>query len=278
MPSAPALQASRFELKYIIDERRAGFIRDFVRGYLEPDGFADPNNGNSYRISSLYMDSPGLALYQQTVFGEKNRFKLRIRFYDNDPTHPVFLEIKRRVTDVILKERAGVTREGALKLLAGDPLSASWLFKKNGDEKAGKAMLNFRTLCDSIGAIGVIYVSYRREAYVTRENNSIRVTFDRQLLGGEYRQGSPLTLPVEGAKPEIGNGDRVILELKFTDRFPAWMHDMTQAFDLQRTSAPKYVYCINTMGIQPDFPFPTSRVAYPRWKHGEPADRQSARL
>jgi len=278
MPSAPALQASRFELKYIIDERRAGFIRDFVRGYLEPDEFADPNNGNSYRISSLYMDSPGLALYNQTVAGEKNRFKLRIRFYDNDPSHPVFLEIKRRVTDVILKERAGVTREGVLKLLAGDPLDASWLFKKNGDEKAGKALLNFRTLCESIGAVGVIYVSYQREAYITRENNSIRVTFDRQLLGGEYVQGSALTLPIEGAKPEIGNGDRVILELKFTNRFPTWMLDMTQAFDLQRTSAPKYVYCINTMGIQPDFPVPTSRVAYPRSAHGDPTGVQPARL
>ena len=64
--------------------------------------------GNSYRICSLYIDSPQLFLYNQTVLGEKNRFKLRIRFYDDDPAHPAFLEIKRRVTDVILKE----TRRG----------------------------------------------------------------------------------------------------------------------------------------------------------------------
>ena len=264
MPTAPAMQASRFELKYVIDERRAGGIRDFVRGYLEPDEYADPAKGNSYRISSLYMDSPKLALYNQTVAGEKNRFKLRIRFYDNDPTHPAFLEIKRRVTDVILKERAAVTREGVLKLLAGCPLDASWLAKKNGDAKAGKALLNFRSLCDSISAVGVIYVSYQREAYVTRENNSIRVTFDRQLLAGPYVQGTGLSWPTDGARPEIGNGDRVILEVKFTDRFPAWMHDMAQAFDLQRRSAPKYVYCIDTMGIRPGHSFPTGRPAYSR--------------
>ncbi|KKK73077.1 hypothetical protein LCGC14_2897470, partial [marine sediment metagenome] len=62
MPFQHSLQASRFELKYIIDERCATGVRDFVRSYLEPDGFADPNRGNSYGISSLYLDSSELFL------------------------------------------------------------------------------------------------------------------------------------------------------------------------------------------------------------------------
>ena len=263
MSVGPALQASRFELKYIINERCARGIRDFVRGYLEPDEFADRANGNSYRISSLYMDSPQLFLYNQTVSGEKNRFKLRIRFYDDNPAHPAFLEIKRRVTDVILKERAAVTRQGVFCLLSGAAPDPAWLAGKNNHEKAGKALQNFCHLTDSIGAIGAAYVSYRREAYVTPENNSIRVTFDRQLMGSTYEQGAPLTLPHDGARPEIGNGDRVILELKFTDRFPSWMHELIQAFDLQRTSAPKYVYCIQAMGIRPGHMLPTDAEMHP---------------
>ena len=53
-------------------------------------------------ITSLYLDSSALHLYRQTVQGIKNRFKLRIRFYDDNPGNPAFLEIKRRVTDVII--------------------------------------------------------------------------------------------------------------------------------------------------------------------------------
>ena len=246
-----SLQPSRFEFKYIIDEQCAADVRDFVQSYLEPDEFADPDQGNSYRISSLYLDNSELFLYNQTVVGEKNRFKLRIRFYDNNPDGPAFLEIKRRVTDVILKQRARVTREGVFHLLGGDGPDQSWLMGHNGDARAGKALLNFCNLSDSLGAAGSIYVSYRREAYVLPQSNSIRVTFDRQLLSSPYEQGTSLLLPTQGASPEVGNGDKVILELKFTDRFPEWMGELVQAFNLHRTSVPKYVHCIDTMGIRP---------------------------
>jgi hypothetical protein len=42
------------------------------------------------------------------------------------------------------------------------------------------------------------------------------------------------------ARPDIGG---VVLELKFTDRFPYWMQTLAETFNLQRTSVPKYVEC-----------------------------------
>ena len=104
---------------------------------------------------------------------------------------------------------------------------------------------------DNTDARGCIYVSYEREAYVSTESNSIRVTFDRQLIGSPYQHGDHLSMPHHGASPPIGNGEKVILELKFTDRFPIWMRELVQAFNLQRTSAPKYVNCIDAMRVQP---------------------------
>lgn len=74
------------------------------------------------------------------------------------------------------------------------------------------------------------------------------MTFDRQLLAGRYRQGDALEWPTDGLRPDVGG---VILELKFTDRFPDWMREMVQAFNLQRTSVPKYIHCVNEIGIQP---------------------------
>ena len=113
------LQTNRFELKYIIDEQRARAIRDYIHGYVEPDEHVQNLRTCSYPIHSLYLDSPTLLLYRQTTQGLKNRFKLRIRFYDDVPAHPAFLEIKRRLTDAIRKERAAICRAGVDRLLKG---------------------------------------------------------------------------------------------------------------------------------------------------------------
>jgi len=42
----------------------------------------------------------------------------------------------------------------------------------------------------------------------------------------------------------------IVLELKFTDRFPNWMRQMVQTFNLFRTSMAKYVTC--AMAMTPD--------------------------
>lgn len=250
MPDQCKLQANRFEFKYIVDESCAAAVRHFALGYLQPDPYADPQRGNSYQLSSLYLDTPSLLFYHQTVAGEKNRRKLRIRLYDNNPRSPALLEIKRRISGVVLKERAVVTRDGVRELLDGMPPRPAWLLRGEQDKKSGDAMYAFCQLRDQTGAGPSIYVSYRREAYVSPRNNAIRVTFDRDLMGSVYEKGAPLMLPEKGAYPEVGNANKVILELKFTDRFPRWMHDLVQVFGIERTSVPKYILCIDTMARQ----------------------------
>ena len=119
MPYAHRLQGSRYELKYLLDEPLVRPLRDFARSYLQLDEHADPRRGNEYEVHSLYLDSPALKLCRATLQGQKNRFKLRIRFYDFRPESPVFFEVKRRVSDVILKQRAAVRRDAVDRLLAG---------------------------------------------------------------------------------------------------------------------------------------------------------------
>jgi hypothetical protein len=245
-----AHQTNRFEFKYLVTERRAAAVRDFVRSYLDPDPYADPEQGNSYFLSSLYLDTADLSLYRQTATGEKNRFKLRIRFYDNDPDSPALLEMKRRVTDTVLKDRAVVTRDGVRRFLRGEGPEASWIMAGDADVRSHKTLIDFCQLCDRVAAGPSIFVSYRREAYASAADNTYRVTFDRQLMGSRCNAGSDLTLPTEGARPDVGNGDQVILELKFSDRFPEWMRDLAHLFNLRRTSVPKYNLCIEALGLR----------------------------
>ena len=45
---------------------------------------------------------------------------------------------------------------------------------------------------------------------------------------------------------------RVILELKFDDRFPTWMRDLVECCDLHRSSMGKYVHCMNQVPRRSD--------------------------
>src|SRR5262245_25542842 len=113
------LQLQRFELKYIVRAQTALAVRNFVGPYLELDEFGATHPDFSYPVHSLYLDSDGLDLYWHTINGNKNRYKLRLRFYEDQHAAPVYFEIKRRMNDAILKQRGAVRREAVTALMAG---------------------------------------------------------------------------------------------------------------------------------------------------------------
>ncbi len=233
------MQTRRFELKYLVGEAKAQAIRAFVQNHLEPDEYTRPDQTLGYSVRSLYMDSPDLKLKTQTDEGNKNRFKLRIRFYDDRNESPAFLEIKRRENDVIRKQRAAVTRRGVRSLLEKNFPQPSWLLRQ--DAGSISAMHNFCELCRDVNAQASLFVVYYREAYVSPDSDELRVTFDRQIEGRYYQSGKVLFMSPEEVTADITG---VVLEIKFTDRFPTWTRELVHSFDLQRTSVPKYVECV----------------------------------
>lgn len=88
--------ASRYELKYLISSELALKVRDFVRQHLELDEFSEGQPDSSYPIHSVFLDSDDWKIYQRTVNGDKNRFKLRIRYYTENKKVPVFLKSNAR--------------------------------------------------------------------------------------------------------------------------------------------------------------------------------------
>ena len=237
------MQASRFEQKYIITEEQALQIRDFVRSYLELDenGVGKPNY--SYPVHSLYLDSDDLKLYWSTINGDKNRFKLRLRFYNNNPDTPVFFEIKRRMNNCIMKQRGGVRRDSVDWLLAGHIPEQAHMVSK--DPKHLVALQNFCRQMQQIRAVPKAHIAYFREAYVPHDDNSARLTMDR-----EVRTEPELTarLSTKMEQPVLIWGRDVVLELKFTNRFPDWFRDLVRVFGLRQCGAAKYVDGVATLG------------------------------
>jgi hypothetical protein len=229
------LQLQRLELKYQVSERKALAIRDFVRSYLELDEYSADKPNYAYRIHSLYLDSDNLTTYWDTINGVKNRFKLRLRYYDELPSSPVFFEIKRRMNEAILKQRGVVRRQAVDWLLAGHLPDPEHLLSTN--PKHLVALQRFNQLMLAIRASPKAHVTYFREAWVSTNDNSTRVTLDRNVYCSPEFGSS---LRVELGNPVKPFGHHVILELKFTGRFPSWFRDLVERFDLVRGPAAKY--------------------------------------
>ena len=239
-------QASRYELKYVVDPARALAIRDFVRGYLSPDAYMPDAISDGYAVNSLYLDGNPKVLYLQAREGIKNRYKLRIRFYDRAEHSPAFLEIKHRTTETVRKERAAISKQGVRRILERGEFRPEDLLEQ--DEVSLRTLNNFRHRCRMLNAQPRVYVSYLRAAYVPRDGNLVRVTFDRKMFGYPYHPEVGLHFCDRDGAPSHQN--EVILELKFTDRFPPWMRELTQLFGLDRTSFPKYVECVDAVAVQ----------------------------
>lgn len=239
------LQPQRLELKYLVEETVAQRLRDHVRCHLELDSYAAGSPDHAYPIHSIYLDSDDLRTHHATVNGTRNRFKLRVRFYDDAPDTPVFFEIKARADDCVLKQRCGVRREAASLLLAGQLPEPEQLFSDAARHLV--TLQKFIHLAQGLNARPRLHNCYRREAWVSAHDNSIRVTFDRDIRAEPFlghRLNTAMHRPIR-----LFRG-MVVLELKFTARYPNWFKQMAERFNLMRSASAKYSSAVELMGEQ----------------------------
>jgi hypothetical protein len=237
------MQLQRLELKYQISDEMALAVRDFISSYLEVDEFGATRPNLSYPVHSLYLDSPDLATFRHTINGNKNRFKLRIRFYENRPNAPVYFEIKRRMNNAILKQRGAIRRDAVDRVLAGQLPEPHEIASADPRHLAG--VQRFHGLMTELQARPTAHVAYLREAWMSPRDNSVRVTMDRDV----YFEPDPTTrMLATMVEPVLVFGRRVILELKFTGRYPDWWNELVRVFGLQQASAAKYADGITCYG------------------------------
>ncbi|EYF05489.1 polyphosphate polymerase domain-containing protein [Chondromyces apiculatus] len=246
----------RYEYKYLIPERLIASIRATVLTTSTVDKYAGPDG--TYRIRSLYFDTDHYALYWANEREQGDRFKLRARMYPASAKSPVFLEVKRRVLDVIVKTRAAVPADAWQDVVAGrdGALAALPASARNG-------ALRFLGPYHRHHLAPVVLVEYEREAYISTLETYARLTFDRKIavqtrrsldFDADPRRWRHIdhTVQTRTAEPVT------VLELKFERRPPAWMSAMVRRLELTRYSFSKYCY-----GITAELTLPTSRYAVP---------------
>lgn len=236
-PHTDGTLRSRFECKYVVPENLLQPLREHFRTFCALDEHAgvDEDGHGSYTVSSLYFDSPRLTLYRNTVDGAKNRYKLRLRTYGDEPDSPVFCEVKKRMDGVIYKRRAPVSRAAAAAFVEGDQFALERA--SDAADVAEFALLARRNLAQP-----TLRVRYLREAWESRGADPVRVTFDTVLRYADSPCGELSCIDGEWRTTRML---KPIVEIKFTNNFPLWLADLARRFALVRRSVAKYVICVN---------------------------------
>jgi len=230
--------SSRFECKYLVNPLIVPRLREFVSHFVRPDRYAAMHSGHRYPICSLYLDTDDLQLYQQTVGGNKNRFKLRIRTYSDERSAPAFFEVKRKLNNIVQKRRAVLDRDRTREILDGG--LNGWIRHSNRGLVTDAEYFSSHLIL--AGAKPVIKVRYAREAYEARSGEPLRITIDTDLMHAvtlnddlTFASGRWVATPVQG----------MILEIKFTERYPCWVSDLVRIFGLKQQPVPKYVWSVD---------------------------------
>ena len=107
----------RHELKYYLNKADYLIIKNRLSTIAGPDEHTDFNG--SYRIRSLYFETPDDKALLEKLYGVNEREKFRIRYYNND-TSFIRLEKKTKINNLTNKISAPITKDECEKLIAGD--------------------------------------------------------------------------------------------------------------------------------------------------------------
>lgn len=241
----------RREFKYLINEDQVERVRRFISGICTVDPYAAKSNGR-YFIDTLYLDTPDFGIYRATINDAVDRYKLRVRSYPSVKTAPTFFEVKRRVSDAVLKTRGSIRGPWQRILLDGTPEVLAEI-----PAKERRAIDNFICHFHAAPMQPCVHVRYEREPYFSLIDEYARVTFDRDLA---YQRATDLTTepPSEdwtyidhatSQRSASPTQSLVLLELKFMNVVPAWMRQMSHTLGLPRLAFCKYTRAVDAMRI-----------------------------
>ena len=185
--------------------------------------------GGSYRITSLYFDTPYDSAYKEKLDGVDNREKFRLRYYGTD-TSFIRLEKKFKRKGLCGKRSASLIQDQAEKILRGD---YEFLLKS-----ADPLLIELYSKIRGKGLRPKTIVCYDREAFVYAQGN-VRITLDRNLYTG---LGSIDFLNTEIKGIKAMDSSRV-LEVKYDEFLPELVRMAVQVPGRQAGACSKYALC-----------------------------------
>jgi len=238
----------RHEEKYLLDETAFTMLYWRLRPFMTLDrhatipGWPDDPTASAqipglktdaqypgYQVKSLYFDTIGRHGLFEKLAGVDQRFKFRIRVYNNGD-QLIHLEKKMKRNQYCLKSSILISREQVESLLAGD---IAWLLD------AGSLGIDLFTEMRTRLMRPLVLVDYHRIPLIWPADE-IRITFDSRLSSGIFR--TDLFDKNAAMHPALPPG-QVILEVKYNHFLPDFLRELLSVPGALPTAMSKYAMC-----------------------------------
>lgn len=218
----------RVEDKYICSNQELFSLQSRLECVLESD--SNQRDSRGYVITSVYFDDLYDSHMQDTVDGNKERSKYRIRIY-NHSLDAIKLEVKYKKYSRIFKISKTITKEQMDMLLSGQCIDESCMSMRN-------PITLFNIAIKKRGLRPKVIVEYERKAYVFGPGN-VRITFDRNLRYSTQVEQFGKRDTVFCQVREFPN----VLEVKYDELLPGFIAQLLEIGNLNQTSYSKYRIC-----------------------------------
>ena len=221
----------RYELKYMLTRAQQERLLQAMQSYMALDRYGRDT------IRNVYFDTENYRLIRSSLERPVYKEKLRLRSYRQaEPDSPVYVELKKKYQGVVYKRRVCMPSQQA----------SAWLLDGGSREESqiAREIDYFRQYY--AGLRPVVFLSYEREAFYSRDGTDFRVTFDDHILC--RREDLSLESPVWGT--ELLEPGKVLMEIKTSGGIPMWMTEVLSRERIYKTSFSKYGTAYRTLIYQ----------------------------
>ncbi|WP_035051179.1 polyphosphate polymerase domain-containing protein [Carnobacterium pleistocenium] len=197
----------RKETKYLITYDQWGQLMKELRPHMELDKYG------KYLITNIYYDTQDWYLIRHSMSKPVYKEKVRLRSY-GVPTEkdPVYIEIKKKFDGTVYKRRAKMRLNQAETFLAHQEKLA--VVSDNQKIHEFESVLSFYPDLKP-----AMYLSYKRLAYFDKVDDSIRITFDQEIL---YRTEDLFLSSGSYGQPILPE-NHLLMEIKICGAMPVWL-------------------------------------------------------
>ena len=205
----------RYEIKYLLNEKEKEDLLELMKYRMVADEHGQAT------IRNIYYDTHTYLLARRSMEKPTYKEKLRVRSYvKSEAEDLVFVELKKKCKSEVFKRRIRIPQAEALSFLGDLSLTEKDLYfpkRKATDEQIAREIMYFRNMYRDLKP--VVFLSYDREAYFAKDDEDLRITFDKNIRYRTYN----LDLSHEPSGEFLINEGSSLMEVKTGVGIPMWL-------------------------------------------------------
>ena len=211
----------RKETKYVLSKEMYKTLLDKLTTYIKEDKYFISH------IYNIYYDTPNDYLIMKSIEGPKYKEKVRLRSYKIPELDDiVFLEIKKKYNGIVGKRRIELKLSDFYNYIdTGILNNSNEQIKQEIDYCFKQYKLEPRR-----------FICYDRYAYVSKDNDTFRVTFDYNIKSRKDN----LRLELGDKGDYLLDDNSYVMEVKALDSYPIWFTKILSELKIYPVSFSKY--------------------------------------